>query len=103
MLPHLAQNARVMVLFDGKPLAGAKVEVRSLAGRITDPAKAILTLVSNGEGVVTMPEVPLGDYMIVAFTKDGFEGAAQVVCIGCAAGDGYPAVTDVVIDNLKGV
>ncbi len=94
--PHAAQNARITVLFDGKPLAGATVKVEKYLSW-----DAVVTLLTDREGRTVLPELPDGFYQIVAWSNlyPGIGGGFDF-CIGPCR-DAFEIV-DLTMNSLDG-
>ncbi len=93
---HVAQRARVTVLFEGRSLGGAKLEVRKVG---SGDSVAALTADSNGQ--IILPELPGGMYQIAAWSSQDHSHAAWLPVIICDCPD-LQAVIDWSFDSLNG-
>ncbi len=76
--PHAAQHARITVLLDGKPLAGATLKVEKYLSW-----DAVVTLLTDREGRAVLPELPDGFYQVVAWSNlDPGIGGGFDICLG---------------------
>ena len=92
--PHVEQHARITVLFDGIPIAGATVDVRKFGN-----SDAIATLTTDSKGQTVLPALPDGPYQIVAWQSRGTSAGFEA-CVGACP---RPfAVVDVTAANLDG-
>lgn len=96
-LPYVKPGAQVSVLFDGKPMPGAKVHV----WRHYRYAESYLLDTDEG-GRVKLPELPAGSYSISASSDANVPqgGAVDVCMIECA--ENLFEVTELAFDSLQG-
>src|SRR5208282_5163048 len=69
------QHARIEATIDAKPLPGASVEVYRGFGRHGEfpKSKALFILTTDQHGVVDLPALPNGKYLILARSKPNLE------------------------------
>jgi Carboxypeptidase regulatory-like domain len=99
--PHAAQRARITVLFDGSPMAGASVAVRKFGDSGAVVSDAVVTLSTDSKGQTALPVLPDGYYQISAWsTRYPGMGAGFAVCVGPCP---KPlSVVDLNVVNLNG-
>ncbi len=99
--PHIAQRARITVLFDGNPIAEASVDVRKFGDNGTVVSDPVVTLTTDSKGQTILPELPEGYYQISSWSsRNPGMGAGFAVCLG-ACPDPF-AIVDLTVVNLDG-
>ncbi len=94
--PYVMQHAHITVLFDGKPLAGAHVEVSSIG-----IWNLISSLTTDSNGQTTLPALPDGAYQVNA-SSDRNPGTSAGKFIRIGACPECFEVVDLTMDSLDG-
>jgi len=94
---RVKQKPKIKVLFDGKPLPGANVEVSQ-----SPPGDTSLALIADDKGEVVLPELSPGRYSIRSSTSlGGPYGTSFEVCLAPCPDDGLETI-NLIIEGLDG-